>query len=338
MREMRRLEPREKIFLVCRAGLGDLFHRTGLVDRVFEVRKGQQETYDQVAAELQKEDIRYLISPHESWRTALFVRSIPAEKKISFAKFGKKIVFDRLEKKNKSLPEALRQLSLLSSVSSELRRKIESVHAHAMIVPDEQGFLPPPPEWASMSIRAELLRDEKTWLELKNRLGLSDKGKRILIFPGSVWATKRWTESGYERTGQELIKAGHRILVMGAPEEKTLAEKVARHIPGSESVAARTSIYESLILMAHSDVVVGNDSAAIHMASAAAIPVISVFGPTVLEFGFRPWNERAAVVEIKGLACRPCGKHGHRKCPIGTHECMRHIPAEEVLRRIRPIL
>lgn len=335
MKALRRNYPSEKILLVCRAGLGELFLKTGAVDEVHEIRKGDSDSYRKIQKELSQKDIHLLISPHESWRTALFCRKIRARKKISYAGFAKNFFFDDLIPKEKSFPEALRQLSLLKKEDAQLRERLEQFSPGA----DEGGpFLSSPPEWASMSLRSQLLNDAQGWSRLQQRLNISVTEKKVLLFPGSVWNTKRWTQEGFEETGRELQKAGYEILVMGAPEEKLLAHKVAHHIPGAHSLAARTSIYESLLLIAHSSLVIGNDSAAIHMASAAEVPVVAVFGPTVLEFGFRPWNAKAAVVELKGLACRPCGKHGHKKCPIGTHECMNGIAAEEVLQRAKASL
>lgn len=332
MKTLRRNYPKEKILLVCRAGLGELFLKTGAVDQVFEIRKGDADSYRKIQDELSQQQIHLLISPHESWRTALFCRKIPAQKKISYAGFAKGLFFDDLIPKEKNLPEAIRQLSLLKKEDPELKERIDHYRTQSASGAEESGaMLSPPPVWASMSLREELLKDQNSWGQLHKRLEISPSSKKVLLFPGSVWNTKRWTQEGFEETGRELHKAGYDILVMGAPEEKQLAQKVARHIPGSHSIAARTSIYESLLLIAHSSLVVGNDSAAIHMASAAEIPVVAIFGPTILEFGFRPWNARATVVELKNLACRPCGKHGHKKCPIGTHECMNGIAAEAVL-------
>ena len=121
---------------------------------------------------------------------------------------------------------------------------------------------------------------------------------------------------------------------MGGPGEEELATRISKLIPGSLNLAGKTSPLESLQVLAQADVVVTNDSAGQHMAALVGAPTVSVFGPTVLEFGYRPWNSKAKIVERKGLACRPCGKHGHHKCPIGTHECMKKITATEVIAMI----
>ncbi|MEN0059028.1 MAG: glycosyltransferase family 9 protein, partial [Bdellovibrio sp.] len=196
------------------------------------------------------------------------------------------------------------------------------------------GHLSAAPSWASMSLRRPLLEMTSLYESLKEHFALKgfENGKAVLLFPGSVWATKRWTEEGFIKTGQALQAKGFHIYVMGGPGEETLSEEVAAAIPGAVSLAGKTKIIESAQLIVRAALVVGNDSASTHLAAVCETPLIAVFGPTVLEFGFRPWSAQSYVVQKEGLACRPCGKHGHQVCPIKTHECMKSISAEEVLR------
>jgi heptosyltransferase-2 len=67
-------------------------------------------------------------------------------------------------------------------------------------------------------------------------------------------------------------------------------------------------------------------------------PTVAVFGPTVPAFGFGPLAERAAVAEIAGLDCRPCDRHGPRRCPLGHWRCMREITAGDVAALARALL
>ncbi len=84
------------------------------------------------------------------------------------------------------------------------------------------------------------------------------------------------------------------------------------------------------ILMQRSQLVVSNDSGSQHLASLVETPLVSIFGPTVLSQGFGPWQNKAVVAQATGLTCRPCGRHGHDKCPIGTHVCMTSLTPDSV--------
>jgi heptosyltransferase II len=83
-------------------------------------------------------------------------------------------------------------------------------------------------------------------------------------------------------------------------------------------------------LIERAAVLVTNDSAPLHLASAVDTPTVAIFGPTVPAFGFGPRASQSAIVERTDLRCRPCSTHGPVKCPLGHHNCMRGIPATAV--------
>lgn len=321
--------------MVCRKGFGDLFLKTQLVDQVFEIEKGNSQSYAKILEHLKYAEVDCLISPHESLRTAFFCAQIRAKQKISYHKSWNFLIFSKRTQKNEQLPDALRQLSLLAPESEELRSQLQNfIQKEKPFTPGAYGHLSAVPAWASMSLREAILKHQDLYQELVHRYslrGFSD-GKAVLIFPGSVWATKRWTEDGFVKAGQALQQKGYHVYVMGGPGEEALAEQVAAHIPGAISLAGKTKVIESAQLIARAALVIGNDSASTHLAAVCETPLIAVFGPTILEFGFRPWSSESFVVQKEGLSCRPCGKHGHRVCPLKTHECMKSIPAEDVLR------
>jgi heptosyltransferase-2 len=67
-------------------------------------------------------------------------------------------------------------------------------------------------------------------------------------------------------------------------------------------------------------------------------PTVSVFGPTVPEFGFGPLAERTAIAGVTTLNCRPCDKHGPQRCPLGHWRCMREITPEDIAALVRSVL
>lgn len=335
LKKTRELWPQHKLGLVCRKGFGEFFLQTKLVDQVFEIEKGQAQSYTKILEHLKFVEVDHLISPHESMRTVFFCAQVKAKHKVTFKKSWNFLVFSKRSVKNPALPDSLRQLSLLGEEDAQLAQDIARyAQSERPYMPGEMGRLSAPPPWASMSLRHQILERQELWEELKSKHPLEgfDQGKAVLIFPGSVWATKRWTEEGFVKSGQALMAKGFQVYVMGGPGEEALAEAIARQIPGSISLAGKTKIFESAQLIARSLLVIGNDSASTHLAAVCETPLIAIFGPTILEFGYRPWSEQSYVVQRHGLKCRPCGKHGHHVCPIGTHECMKGIPAEDVLR------
>jgi heptosyltransferase-2 len=322
------------LILVCRNGVGDILLRTGLVDQVFEIKKGDKATYSKALENLKNFELDHVYVPHQSTRTHLFVSKLKAKTKIGFSNWWNFLVFDQRIERNKKLPDAIRQLSLASLEDKDLALKISDYEkTNRAFKLREDSKMSDPPTWASMSIREKLLDDKSTWSRFLERSGLSAhrEKKWVLIFPGSVWATKKWTEEGFMDVAKKMQASGYEILLMGASDEKELCARIQAQVPGSHLLAGETSIYESALIISRAALAIGNDSASMHLASAAETPLVSIFGPTVIEFGYRPWSERAYLVQNTEISCRPCGPHGHRECPIGTHACMKQITSQKVL-------
>ena len=102
--------------------------------------------------------------------------------------------------------------------------------------------------------------------------------------------------------------------------------------------AGALDLLSSAALMAGSNVVVSNDSAPLHMAGAVGCPVVGVFCSTTpsLGFGVLPGDRetgRGEDVEVPAgrLDCKPCGLHGHRRCPKGHFRCGVDLSVEQVM-------
>ncbi|HYS70618.1 MAG TPA: glycosyltransferase family 9 protein, partial [Gemmatimonadaceae bacterium] len=91
-------------------------------------------------------------------------------------------------------------------------------------------------------------------------------------------------------------------------------------------------------LIGRAQAIVTNDSAPQHLASAMGTPTLSIFGPTVPEFGFGPLAERNAIAGHTGLSCRPCDRHGPQRCPLGHWRCMRELSPEYISSLLTEVL
>ena len=101
--------------------------------------------------------------------------------------------------------------------------------------------------------------------------------------------------------------------------------------PRGRNAAGALSLRGTAALLEQAAMLVTNDSAPLHLAAAVAIPTVAIFGPTVPAFGFGPRGPDDLVVEVTGLACRPCSSHGPAVCPLGHHRCMQEVPVAQVL-------
>ena len=156
----------------------------------------------------------------------------------------------------------------------------------------------------------------------------------IALAPGSVWATKRWPY--YADLAAEI---DGRLAIVGSSADRELAESISRAV-GSRVIdcTGALSLLGSAELIGRAHVLVTNDSSPLHLASAMGTPTVSIFGPTVPEFGFGPLAPRSKVLGVTTLACRPCDRHGPRRCPLGHWRCMREITPRGVSAAVLEII
>jgi len=162
-----------------------------------------------------------------------------------------------------------------------------------------------------------------------------DAGERLIaLAPGSVWATKRWPY--YPPLAQALADAG-RIVIVGGPGDRALAQEIVAAVPHAVDATGALPLLASAELIGRCAVIVTNDSAPLHLASAMGTPTVAIFGPTVPEFGFGPLAPVRAVLGHESLACRPCHRHGPKRCPLTHFRCMRELSVESVAERTRSL-
>lgn len=141
----------------------------------------------------------------------------------------------------------------------------------------------------------------------------------VLVMPGSQWATKAWPEGQFSSL---LDQTDGPVLLMGAPGERALCERLAEGRPMVSSAAGELSLLGVAAAIGMAKAVVVNDSAPMHMASAMDAPTVALFASTVPRFGFGPRSTRHVVLEPPNdMACRPCGVHGRKRCPEGHFRC-----------------
>jgi len=247
-------------------------------------------------------DTAYL--PHRSLRTAVLARLAGVPRRIGFED-GWPAFYTEVHRRPADGPESLRLLALLGSEGAQ------------------ESPLPrlyPSPE------------DDRAASAFLARAGVA--GPFIALAPGSIWGTKRWPF--YPELAARLAEQAAVVVVVGGAEDAALGNTVAEAGGGSRerSACGKLTVSQSAALIRRAQLVVTNDSAPLHLATAMGTPVVAVFGPTVPAFGFGPLGAHDAVVELDGLGCRPCSDHGPQQCPLGHHRCMQDLPVARVLTAI----
>ena len=248
-----------------------------------------------VVSELRPRRYASVYLPHRSVRSAVLAMLSGAPERVGFADSAAAVTYTRRVPRPRQGHEVERLLTLAGSAAS----------APAV----------------SLGLTASDYAAADGWLAAH---GVSPRF--IALAPGSIWGTKRWPY--YAELAAGLDRP---CVIVGGPDDRPLADAIRAAAPGrTVSAAGELDLRASAALIQRAAVLVTNDSAPLHLATAVGTPIVALFGPTVPEFGFGPRGAADVTLGRDGLPCRPCSKHGPTTCPLGHHRCMREQGVETV--------
>jgi heptosyltransferase-2 len=182
------------------------------------------------------------------------------------------------------------------------------------------------------------LKLDKKGLDLLTTNSVDNRiiGKTNLIgfCPGARHFTKRWPKEYFIELGNKLTQAGYLIVLFGGKIDKELCAEISTMIPGSVDLSNFDDILQTAADMKLCKVIVCNDSGLMHTASATETKVITIFGSSVKEFGFTPYNCDNLILENNSLTCRPCSHIGKSRCPKKHFNCMKAINPSFVFEKV----
>jgi len=161
----------------------------------------------------------------------------------------------------------------------------------------------------------------------------------ITIAPASVWFTKQFPLTAWVSFISELKFEGP-IYILGGPADKALGDKIINEVVSLHSSASKKIInlsgalgfLASAALQQKAVLNYVNDSAPMHFCSAVNAPVVAIYCSTIPAFGFGPLSKNSFIVETQTqLACRPCGLHGKKQCPLGHFNCAHSIENAQLI-------
>ena len=166
-----------------------------------------------------------------------------------------------------------------------------------------------------------------------------DFGRRVIgISPGAAFGSaKRWYPDRFAQAAAIVAQErGASVALFGSASEQELVALVERDLIALgievENFAGRTELRQFLELCAGCELMLTNDSGAMHVAYAVGTPSVTVFGSTD-PIGTGPVGETAKIVR-EPVDCSPCKL---RECPI-DHRCMTRISADRVARTALELL
>ena len=248
------------------------------------------------------------ISPHSSFRTGLLTFLARIKTRIGFKRNLQKYLLTESIPHPKYIHKKNKNLNLLSILKQS-------------------------PQY---SLNTELFPSNDDYQKAHNLMD-SFLSPVILISPGSVWPTKRWPVENYLQLTNKLLDNDFCIVLSGSQAEREICDYIYQNTEKKnkiKNIAGEYNLLESAAVIDKVELVICNDSGALHIANAMNTPVFAFFGPTVKNIGYFPYRENDFIFQTN-LPCRPCGSHGGRKCPQKHFGCMKKIEVDIVFNKIR---
>lgn len=156
------------------------------------------------------------------------------------------------------------------------------------------------------------------------------KGYIALVLAGT-YSTKKMPVEKYRSL---ITNSPYKFVLLGGETESSMGKEIQSWKTGNVyDLTGQLDINQSASLIKHARLVISNDTGLMHIAAAYHKKILSVWGNTVPELGMSPYmaGEGSEILEVKGLACRPCSKLGYNKCPQKHFKCMNDLPEAQIV-------
>lgn len=256
------------------------------------------------ARRLRRERIDAAVLMPNSFRSALVSYLAGCKRRVGFLRFGRGLLLtDRLKPEPGPSP-----------IIDEYLRLVEPL-----------GVAAASRRMGLFTTRGDEDRADDLW----HKFRLNAAGEVIGLNPGAAFgAAKFWPVESFAALARRLCDSrGARVVVLCGPGEREQARRIAVEAgrPGVCSLAGETlSLGLSKAVVKRLSLLITTDSGPRHFAAAFGRPVVTIFGPTHVE-----WTETYFQHAIHLQKKVPCGPCQLRECPT-DHRCMRELRPAEV--------
>ncbi len=168
--------------------------------------------------------------------------------------------------------------------------------------------------------------DKQAVERVKSILKRKSIKKYIVIHPVSGHISKDWGIENYRKLSEKLAKK-IKVVVIGSKYDKDINLISGKNIL---NLAGQLTIKEIAVLIKNSSFVVGNDSAAVHIASVFNKKSLTIFSGTADHRVWKAWGKNNHLL-INNVPCSVCGL---LKCNQIRHYCM-DFSVDEVYKAIK---
>lgn len=189
------------------------------------------------------------------------------------------------------------------------------------------------PEFVLPPVRSEAVAKVQTLLAALP----SPRRPMVVLAPFTRWPSKHWPLEHWAQLLPLLLDLNVAVILLGAPNDAPRAATILGEHAGSPQVlnlVGQTDWPDLYALFQHVHLLVGLDSAPLHIADAVGVPkIIGLYGPTA-PGRTGPVGKQHTILNTQ-LDCQPCFE---RNCPLKTTACMNQISPQQVLQSAREVL
>lgn len=128
-------------------------------------------------------------------------------------------------------------------------------------------------------------------------------GPILALAPAANWVGKTWPLERFSQVAIRLIRnrgaplEGGRLMVLGGRGEANLARDLKEIVGRGQliDIAGKVDLLTAFACLKRARLFIGNDSGAMHLAAAAGVPTLGLFGPSD-ERAYGPFGEQARAV------------------------------------------
>ncbi|MCK5533469.1 glycosyltransferase family 9 protein [bacterium] len=294
----------------------DIFKANPYLDEIIVFSKKDSLT-DKIK-QIRRQKFNLVIDLHHNLRSHIITFFSGANKKIRYKKdiFARRYLVYRKKLKHPIKHTVERYLEAISRVNIKIKYK------NPQIFLTEEDI-------KQAKIRIKSVRSNLPQVLIGVNLGAKHK-------------TKKMFSSKYTELIQKLLEKNYTPVLLGGKEDLEFTKKIISGFGPYTlheifNLVGKTDLRGLIALIKMCKVLITPDTGAMHIAAALEIPVVALFGPTTLDFGFGPWEKNKIIIQ-KDLPCRPCSLHAKDKCPKKTFDCLNLISTEEIINAVDKLL
>jgi heptosyltransferase-2 len=319
--DLRRHFPRSRLLVAARKSVAGLFAMTPLADEVIVLewagRLWSRSSRRADVAKLQSVRADVGVALPNSFASAWLLKSAGIRERWGYA----------ADLRDRLLSRAVPRPAIRVHQSEYYRRLMKGLNI-------DNGPIEP-----ELVVSKESLDEARRLLESN---GWDGNRPLVVMAPGAAYGgAKRWPSEHFANVAEQLIRMQQVDCVLIGSSADAAATNWVRTLVADDlrgrviDLAGSTRLDTLAAVLRLASACVSNDSGAMHLAGAAGVPLVALFGPT-RERETAPLSGAGGRTEvlINHVWCRPCML---RECPL-DHRCMKGLAPARVMKALTDVM